>query len=113
MSNKGKSPTTTNVTPEDLRRVAEMIRRYSEQYDVVASEIENAGLESIPATGFKALENNALKLIRGHANKLKSTVQQHADTTFLSSLTSDYAKKVGEATASEKPLKKMPKRKGG
>lgn len=75
MTKSGGKPAVTKVRPQDLRTIAELIRRYAKEYDDAADEMESAGIEVFPATGITALENNVLKLLAGNSSTLKRKIQ--------------------------------------
>jgi hypothetical protein len=83
MAKKGGVPDVTKLTAKDLETIARTIRRYAEEYDAAAKEMREHQIESVNATGIKSLHSNALKLIRGNASALKTSVQKMVDMEVI------------------------------
>lgn len=85
--------------PENLKRLAEMLRDYAERYEQLAKEMETVSVGAVPAGGVSTIEDKAFKFLRGHINGLRARVEEKRD-----SLAFQYVAEKGEQFA--EPLKK-------
>lgn len=105
MRKKGSKIDTTNLTPTQLRDIADRIERYSELYRIAADEMDRAGLKVLPVSGMTALENNGLRVIRGNASTVQAIAQKHADAAFMASIAEDPANYVIDDSDKKKAAK--------
>ncbi|MEM7558725.1 MAG: hypothetical protein AAF394_06350 [Planctomycetota bacterium] len=87
MARKNESPPRQNLSPEGLRKLAELIEQYAQPYRQAADLMDSVGMNSIGVTGMDTFSDRALPLMRSHSAKILREVQAEADIRQIAGIT--------------------------